>query len=117
VVAQRVQSQHGGRILAHLSQTRVSRDTTEVLVLVKVPTTGAWCDALSRQARIVDGRVRPKAPFGCASRSNGGRRRSLDQALAVPGGGLVQKSIGAVSLVRRQKTGPIPQPVSRFVCL
>ena len=58
----------------------------------------------------------PKRHSG-ASRSNGGRRRSLDQALAVPGGGLVQKSIGAVSLVRRQKTGPIPQPVSRFVCL
>jgi len=58
----------------------------------------------------------PKRLSG-ASRSNGGRRRSLDQALAVPGSGLVQKSIGAVSLVRRQKTGPIPQPVSRFVCL
>ena len=52
-----------------------------------------------------------------ASRSNGGRRHSFDQTSAGPAGGLVQNSIGEVSLVRRQKTGPIPQPVSRFVCL
>jgi len=58
----------------------------------------------------------PKRLAG-ASRSNGGRGRSLDQALTVPGGGLVQNSIGAVPLVRRQKTCPIPQPVSRFFCL
>ena len=52
-----------------------------------------------------------------ASRRNGGRRHGLDQASAGPEGGLVQKSIVAVSLVRRQKTSPIPQPVARFVCL
>jgi len=65
----------------------------------------------SRTARSVPNRL------SVASRSNGGRRHGLDQASAGPEGGLVQKSIGAVPLVRRQKTGPIPQPVSRFVCL
>jgi len=65
----------------------------------------------SRNARSVPNRR------SVASRRNGGRRHGLDQASAGPEGELVQKSIGAVSLVRRQKTGPIPQPVSRFVCL
>jgi len=58
----------------------------------------------------------PKCLSG-AFRSHGGRRPSLDQASAGPKGGLVQNSVGAVLLVRRQKTGPIPHPVSRFVCL
>jgi len=65
----------------------------------------------SRTTRFVPNRL------SVASKSNGGRRHGLDQASAGPEGGLVQKSIRAVSLVRRQKTGPIPQPVSRFVCL
>jgi len=58
----------------------------------------------------------PKRLSG-ASRSNGGRRHSFDQASAGPAGGLVKNSIGAVFLVRRQKTGPIPHPVSRLVYL
>jgi len=58
----------------------------------------------------------PKCLSG-AFRSNGGRRHSLDQASAGPGGGLVQNTIGGVLLVRRQRTGPIPHPVSRFVYL
>jgi len=116
VVALRVQSQHGGRNLAHLSQTQVSRDTTEMLALVKVRSTGAWCDALSRQGRVVQRAVHPKRLSG-AYRSNFGRRHSLDQASTGLAGKLVQNSIGAVLLVRRRKTSPIPDPVSRFVCL
>jgi len=65
----------------------------------------------SRTARSVPNRL------SVASRSNGGRRHGLDQASAGPEGGLEKKSIGAVWLVRRQKPGPIQQPVSRFVCL
>jgi len=36
-----------------------------MLALVEAPSTGAWCDALSRKARVVDRAVRPEAPFGC----------------------------------------------------
>jgi len=77
------------------------------------------CDAMrcrdkpeSRTARSVPNRL-----LGASGSNRGRRAHSLDQASAGPECCLVQKSIGAVSLARRQKTGPIPQPVSPFVCL